>query len=123
MSRAVTRAATTALAGLVTVLLTAAPALAENNPIGPSEGSDPAAEISLGKNLLVYFGLPLLAFLVVAAIVWLPGAGRTNRYRPAKGWSAAPVWFAGPVDPGTAVAAAAERGLGDVVRGGASGSW
>jgi hypothetical protein len=123
VSRAVTRAATTGLAGLVTVLLTAAPALAENNPIGPAEGSDPAGEISLGKNLLVYFGVPLLGFLLVASVAWLPGAVRANRYRPAKGWSASPVWFAGPADPGTAVAAAAERGLGDVVRGGASGSW
>ena len=123
MSRAVTRAVTTGLAGLVTVLLTAGPVLAEENPLGPSEGSDPAAELGPGRALLLYVGAPLALLLVVAAVAWLPQVLRAPRYRPAEGWDAAPVWFAGPVDPDAAVAAAAERGLGDVVRGGASGSW
>jgi len=52
--------------------------------------------------------------------VWLPGALRSHRYRPAKGWDASPVWFAGPPEPVAAVQAAEP---GDVVRGGASGSW
>jgi hypothetical protein len=122
VSRAVTRAATTGLAGLVTVLLTAAPALADN-PIGPAEGADPGEPVGLGKALLLYLGVPALTFLVVASAAWLPGAIRAHRYRPAEGWSAPPVWFAGPVDADAAIAAAAERGLGDVMRGGASGSW
>lgn len=121
MSRAVTRAATTGLAGLVTVLLTAAPALAEN-PIGPAEGAEPGS-LGLAAALLLYVGAPVGFFVLVAAVAWLPGAVRSHRYRPAQGWTAPPVWFAGPVDADAAVAAASERGLGDVMRGGASGSW
>jgi hypothetical protein len=119
VSRAVTRAATAGLAGLVTVLLTAAPAFADN-PLGPKEGADPGRGLGPGGTLLLYVGLPLLATVLIAAVVWLPGAVRANRYRPNKPWNASPVWFAGPADPVAAVESAA---VGDVVRGGASGSW
>jgi hypothetical protein len=57
---------------------------------------------------------------VIAAAVLLPGLVRGTRYRPAVGWDAAPVWFAGPLDPVTAVANAQP---GDMMRGGGSGSW
>ena len=123
MSRALSRAVTAGLTGALTVLLTAGPVLAEENPLGPSEGSDPAPELGAGKALLLYVVAPLALLLGTAALAWLPQLLRAPRYRPAEGWDAPPVWFAGPVDPDAAVSAAAERGLGDVVRGGASGSW
>jgi len=115
----VTRVATTGLAGLVTTLMTAAPAFA-SDPLGPSEGADPGKGLGPGLSLLLYVGLPVVAFLAIAAVAWLPGALRNHRYRPAEGWSADPVWFAGPVDPDAAIAGAQ---VGDVTRGGASGSW
>ena len=58
--------------------------------------------------------------LVLAALVWLPGMVRGNRYRPARGWTAAPLWFGGPPDPAAAVESAQ---VGQVTRGEASGSW
>lgn len=119
MSRVVTRVTTAAVTGLVTTLLTAAPAWA-GSPVGPSEGADPGASLGIAKALLLYVGTPVLACLLIAAVVLLPGAVRSNRYRPAEGWGADPIWFAGPVDADTAVAQA-ERG--DVTRGGAHGSW
>jgi hypothetical protein len=117
--RAVTRVATVGLTGLVTTLLSAAPAFA-GDPRGPSEGADPGKALSPGLAALLYLGLPVVGFLLVAAVSWLPGTLRTHRYRPAEGWSAAPVWFAGPVDADAAVAGAEP---GDVTRGGARGSW
>jgi hypothetical protein len=75
---------------------------------------------SVVRTVLLYLGLPLLLGAVVALLVYLPGASRRSRYRPQYGWDAEPVWFAGPPDP----AAAVERARrGDVVRGGAGGSW
>ena len=119
MSRAVTRAATAGLTGLVTVLLTAGPAFAAD-PLGNSEGADPGKGLGTGGALLLYVGIPLISVALISAVVWLPGAVRANRYRPNRAWLAAPVWFAGPAEPVAAVQSAV---TGDVVRGGASGSW
>lgn len=93
------------------------------NPLGFDNGvapTEPGQGLS-GIEALALFGLvPLVLLLAVAALVWLPGMVRGNRYRPAKGWSAAPLWFGGPPDPAAAVETAQ---TGDLVRGGASGSW
>ncbi len=130
MNRVLSRAATAGLswrvAGAmsvavtitVTVLITAAPAFAEN-PLGNAEGADPGKSLGTVAALLLYVALPLLSLALIAAVVLLPGV-RAHRYRPAKGWNASPVWFAGPPEPVAAVQAAE---LGDVVRGGASGGW
>ena len=120
VNRAVTRVASVGVTGLTTVLLTAGPALAADYPIGPSEGEDRGEGIGTVELLLLYVGIPLLAALLIFSVVWLPGAVRSHRYRPTKGWHAAPVWFAGPPEP---VAAVQSAEPGDVVRGGASGSW
>jgi hypothetical protein len=118
VKRAVTRVTTAAAAGLLTTLLTAAPAFAAD-PVGPREGADPGEGLGPAATLLLYVVLPVASVAVLAAVVLLPGA-RANRYRPAEGWSSDAIWFAGPVDADAAVASA-QRG--DVVRGGAHGSW
>jgi hypothetical protein len=119
VKRAVTRVTTAAVTGLVTTLLTAAPAFAAD-PVGTHEGADPGKGLGPAATLLLYVLTPVAACIVLGAIVWLPGALRAHRYRPAEGWSADAIWFAGPVDAQHAIAGA-ERG--DVTRGGAHGSW
>ena len=130
MNRVLSRAATAGLSGrvagamsvavtvTVTVFITAAPAFAEN-PLGNAEGADPGKSLGTVAALLLYVALPLLSLALIATVVLLPGV-RAHRYRPAKGWNASPVWFAGPPEPVAAVQAAE---LGDVVRGGSSGGW
>ena len=121
MSRLRARAAAGATAGaLLTVLLSAGPALAANDELGPREGADTSSGISYGETLLLYVVVPLVILLGTAALVWLPGLVKADRYRPQRGWSAAPLWFAGPPDPVAAVETAEPGGA---VRGGASGSW
>lgn len=105
---------------LLTGLLTAGPALAADNELGPREGADPGAGLSAGGTLVLFVLIPAVILLGIAALVWLPGMLKAERYRPQKGWSASPVWFAGPPDPVAAVETA-ELGTGD--RGGASGNW
>ena len=119
MSRAVNRVITAGAVGLMTTLLTAAPAFADDI-VGPLEGADPGDPLGPGGTILLFVVTPLAIFGLIALLVLLPGAVRSHRYRPAEGWAADPVWFAGPVEADTAVAQA-QRG--DVVRGGASGSW
>ena len=119
MSRAVRRVATCGLTGLATVVLTAAPALADN-PLGPSEGADPGSGLGPGATILLFVLLPLAVVAVIAAVVLAPGAVRAHPYPPATGGAASPGGLAGPPAP---VAAVHSAEVGDVVRGGASGSW
>ncbi len=95
---------------------------AATNHLGYEDGAGPAGESSMSTlQAMVLYGLvPLAILLVVGALAWLPGMLRSNRYRPARGWDAAPLWFGGPADPAAAVEAAQP---GDVPRGGASGNW
>ncbi len=109
------------LAGAALPLLVASPALADNGyPLGPSEGADPGRGLGVAATLLLYVVVPLVLITLIAALVWLPGVLRAKRYRPTRGWQAAPVWFAGPPEPATAVQ---DAQVDDLVRGGASGSW
>ena len=113
------RAVMTAGATAATVLLLAGPAAADN-PLGPSEGADPGRGLGLATTVALFLLVPLVILVLVAAVVWLPGMLRAKRYRPTRGWNASPVWFAGPPEPAAAVQ---DAQVGDLVRGGASGSW
>lgn len=90
------------------------------NALGYPDGIAPAEDVSAFEALAIYLLLPLVILLLVAALAWLPAVVRTKRYRPGRGWTAAPLWFGGPPDPAAAVEHAE---TGDLVRGGASGDW
>jgi hypothetical protein len=119
VTRPTIRACAAVTASLSVVLLSAGPALA-SDPLGPREGENPGQGLGAGATLLLFLGVPALILLGTAALVWLPGLVKANRYRPSRGWTASPVWFAGPPDP---VAAVQEADAGSITRGGASGSW
>ena len=94
---------------------------AATNHLGFPNGVAPESEgITTLQAVLLYGVAPVVLLLLIAALVWLPGMVRGSRYRPTRGWNAAPLWFGGPADPAAAVESAH---TGDVVRGGASGSW
>ena len=94
---------------------------AATNHLGFENGVAPEGEtLTTLQAVLLYGVAPLVILLLVAALVWLPGMVRSSRYRPTKGWNAPPLWFGGPADPAAAVESAQ---TGDLVRGGASGSW
>lgn len=91
------------------------------NQLGFQDGVAPDVErLTTLESLGLYVVAPLVILLVVAALVLLPGLVRGSRYRPARGWGAAPLWFGGPPDPVAAVESADPAGT---VRGGASGNW
>ena len=109
-----------AVVGSVSVLvLLAGPALA-NHRIGPSEGEDSGPGLATLETLALFVLLPALVLLVVAGLAWLPNLRGGTRYRPNRGWDAAPVWFGGPANPADALATAQ---VADDNRGGAHGSW
>ena len=93
---------------------------ARTNHLGYENGVAPGTGISVVEGLALYVLVPAAILLTVAALVWLPGMVRASRYRPGRGWTAAPLWFGGPPDPAAAVENAQ---TGDLVRGGARGDW
>lgn len=85
--------------------------------------------------LLVFVGIPVAVFLLLAAAVYGLSSRRSRRYRPGRPFEFQPVWFVasperivGPA-PHTAAGAdvarltAAGTGSAHGVKGGASGSW
>ncbi|MBC7375244.1 MAG: hypothetical protein H7323_14745 [Frankiales bacterium] len=115
------RLRTLAVLAVTTGVLAGCGAGRRSHALGFREGTAPG---SGGLGTLEAIGLfvliPATVLLTIAALVWLPGMVRGARYRPAKGWSASPLWFGGPPDPAAAVESAS---AGELVRGGASGSW
>ena len=109
----------TALLTAPALVLTASPAFATNE-VGRQEGADLSSGMSTGLAILLFVLVPLVILLAIAAVVLLPGMAKADRYRPSKGWSARPMWFAGPPDPVAAVQTADAHAAD---RGGASGDW
>jgi hypothetical protein len=89
--------------------------------------------MSIVETVLVFAGIPIGAFAVVAAVTLGPGAARSPRYRPGGPWDYRPVWYLPhPAHPGPAsnLAGAAQAALGARAvsepaepTGGASGEW
>jgi hypothetical protein len=108
------RRTTVVLAAAATVLATAGPASAEV----PEGWSDPDA-VSVLQAILVLVGIPLLLFLVISVLVYLPAMVRGERVAPG-GATRENQWFGGP-RKGTAELAAADTE--ESKAGGASGRW
>lgn len=108
------RRTTVVLAAAATVLVTAGPASAEV----PEGWSDPDT-VSALQAILVFVGIPLLMFLVITVLVYLPAMVRGERVAPG-GATRENQWFGGP-RKGTAELAAADTQ--ESKAGGASGRW
>lgn len=105
------------------VLMTLLLAACANDPAVYPHGQQSASTAGQdpdGLPVLAVYGIALAIAAVIALMAWLPGMVRGARYRPTQGWTAAPIWFAGPSDPVTAVE---QAGTGDRTRGGTGGDW
>lgn len=105
-------------AGLLVLVLAGCAVDREKYPHVQPQADD-AGGLELG-GILVVLAVAVVITAVISLLALLPAARHRHRYRPQEGWNAEPVWFAGPPDPARAVEQAQ---AGDVVRGGAGGSW
>jgi hypothetical protein len=60
------------------------------------DGDDPGPGMAKPEAVLIFGGIPLAVFFLVALLVYAPSLARGQRYRPDLGWWAQPVWFRGP---------------------------
>lgn len=49
--------------------------------------------MSIVQTVLIFIGIPALAFALVAVATLGRGAGRAPRYRPGAAWQYEPVWY------------------------------
>ena len=90
----------------------------------PEEGIDPGPSLGLGLALLIFMGVPLGLFVVLALLVYGPSVLRRPRYRPGqREWGYRPLWIGGPADPDTALTAAVPDKVIEVRGGGAGAGW
>jgi hypothetical protein len=77
--------------------------------------------------LLLLAGVPLLLFVVITLLVYLPSMRKGQSYQPGHVWRGEPEWFGGPRNgleaADRAEPAAVGSGSGAETRGGASGRW
>lgn len=112
--RTARRLLTAGTAAVISIAMTAGPALAND------DGEVHGKSLGAGLTIAIYVLIPLGAFLVIAFFAALPSMLRRPRYRPGRPWKHAPLWFAGPDDPDTALQSARP---GATARGGASAEW
>jgi hypothetical protein len=110
------------IGGVSAVLLSL---LALATPAYASEESNPSgAGLGTGLTLLIFLGIPLAVFGLIALLVYGPSLLRRPRYRPGRtDWSYPPVWVGGPADPEAALTATPADVVIDVRGGGARASW
>ncbi|MGN6090704.1 MAG: aa3-type cytochrome oxidase subunit CtaJ [Actinomycetes bacterium] len=98
-------AAATAVAVSVVGTLVASPVFAATGPVGPkpahsAENSGPG--LSVLQTVLIYVGIPLALFVVIALLASAGSIRRSGRpYRPGGAWEDQPRWFNGPAFGGT----------------------
>ncbi|HKA69381.1 MAG TPA: hypothetical protein VKG85_09720 [Actinomycetes bacterium] len=97
-SRTAHRALVLAVTVGVTLLATAAPALAREQ----DAGSDPGESLSPLATLLIFGALPVGIFLLIALLVSAGSIAGGTRYRPDRVWDATPVEFGLPAQPAPA---------------------
>jgi hypothetical protein len=49
--------------------------------------------VTVAETLLVYVAIPLGVFLLLAALVFLPGGRKRPRWKSGQPWEHAPVWY------------------------------
>ena len=86
--------------------------------------------MNVAETILVFVGAPLAIFLLLAALIFLPGGRKRPRYRPGQPWEHEPVWYEphplasgghGNSSSHTAIEGGATRAAGPL--GGARGTW
>jgi hypothetical protein len=60
--------------------------------------------VSIVETVLVFVGVPVLVYGLVALLVVAPGRGHRPRYRPGEAWDYEPVWYIPQARPGAAPA-------------------
>ncbi len=104
--------------GALLVLLPALPASADNTDFGKIGDVYSPDGLSLPLTILLYVGIPAVAFIIAGLLAVWSAKSSSQRYRPGRPWNKEPVWFGDESALEHEPQRAALPGSG-----GASGSW
>ena len=49
--------------------------------------------VNVAETILVFVGIPLAIFLLLALLIFVPGGRKRTRYKPGQPWNHAPIWY------------------------------
>ena len=49
--------------------------------------------MNVAETILVFVGIPLAIFLLLALLIFMPGGRKHTRYKPGQPWNHAPIWY------------------------------
>lgn len=82
------------------------------------------SRVNVVQTTLIYAGIPLAIYGVVALLTLRDKVARHPRYRPGQPWDHPPVWWTANLDGiGTGATPAPAKGSKRTAKGGARGSW
>jgi len=73
--------------------------------------------VNVAETILVFVGIPLGVFVVLALLIFVPGGRKRARYRPGQPWNHAPVWYEPHPEHGPAAGHGETKAIGSSVYG------
>ncbi|WP_089338651.1 aa3-type cytochrome oxidase subunit CtaJ [Blastococcus mobilis] len=49
--------------------------------------------MTVAETILVFVGIPLAVYVLLALLIFLPGGRKRTRYKPGQPWDHAPIWY------------------------------
>jgi|tagenome__1003787_1003787.scaffolds.fasta_scaffold20884524_3 hypothetical protein len=75
------------------------------------------SSVTVAETILVFVGIPLALYVLLALLIFLPGGRKRSRYKPGQPWNHAPVWYEPHPEPGAAAGHGETKAIGSSVYG------
>ena len=75
------------------------------------------SSVNVAETILVFVGIPLALFVLLALLILLPGGRKRSRYKPGQPWNHAPVWYEPHPEHGPAAGHGETKAIGSSVYG------
>jgi hypothetical protein len=75
------------------------------------------SSVNVAETILVFVGIPLALYVLLALLIFLPGGRKRSRYKPGQPWNHAPVWYEPHPEHGPAADHGETKAIGSSVYG------
>jgi hypothetical protein len=75
------------------------------------------SSVTVAETILVFVGIPLALYVLLALLIFLPGGRKRSRYKPGQPWNHAPIWYEPHPEHGPAAGHGETKAIGSSVYG------